>query len=181
MNLIDLKKQIQEYQYFEDTDIIDISLATILANRLQLGDAIWLIIIGPSSGGKSQILRPLALTDTKYLHRVDDLTENTLLSGMNLGKGNGQPSLLHRIGDKGMLVISDLTVLFSKSAESRGTILSQFRMLYDGEMTKFVEIRQSAATLAERWRYQIGCKRIGRPFLKFDVQLALSPWLCGVD
>jgi len=53
--------------------------------------------------------------------------------------------------------------------------------LYLGEMTKFVEIRQSAATLAERWRYQIGCKRIGRPFLKFDVQLALSPWLCGVD
>jgi hypothetical protein len=56
---------------------------------------------------------------------------------MNLGKGKGEPSLLMRIGAKGMLVISDLTVLFSKATEAKGTILSQFRMIYDGEMTKF--------------------------------------------
>ncbi len=137
MKLLDLKKQIQEYQYFEDTNIIDIALSSIIANRLKLGDAVWLVIIGPSSGGKSQILRPLALTDPRFLHRLDDLTENTFLSGMQLGKGKGEPSLLHRIGEKGMLVMSDLTVLFSKAKESRATILSQFRMLYDGEMTKF--------------------------------------------
>jgi predicted transcriptional regulator len=56
---------------------------------------------------------------------------------MNLGKGKGDPSLLNRIGSHGILVLSDLTVLFSKSEESRATILSQFRMIYDGEMTKF--------------------------------------------
>jgi hypothetical protein len=137
MKLQELKKQIEEYQYFEDTNIIDISLASIIATRLQIGDPIWLVIIGASSGGKSQILRPLSLTDPKFLHRIDDLTENTFLSGMKLGAGKESPSLLSRIGKKGMLVMSDLTVLFSKSAESRATILSQFRMIYDGEMTKF--------------------------------------------
>jgi hypothetical protein len=137
MKLLELKKEIEQYQYFEDTSIIDISLASIIANRLSIGNPIWLVIIGPSSGGKSQILRPLSLTDPKFLHRIDDLTENTFLSGMNLGKGKGEPSLLLRIGAKGMLVISDLTVLFSKNNESKATILSQFRMLYDGEMTKF--------------------------------------------
>jgi Mn-dependent DtxR family transcriptional regulator len=136
MKLTELKKQIEEFQYFEDTGIIDISLASIIANRLSLGSTIWLVIIGPSSGGKSQILRPLSLTDQKFIHRIDDLTENTFLSGMNLGKGKGEPSLLMRIGEKGMIVISDLTVLFSKSSESRSSILSQFRMIYDGEMTK---------------------------------------------
>lgn len=137
MNLAELKKEISQYQYFEDTNVIDIALASIIATRLQLGDPIWLIVIGASSGGKSQILRPLALTDTKFLHRVDDLTENTFLSGMKPGKGQPEISLLKRIGSKGMIVISDLTVIFSKAKESRATILSQFRMIYDGEMTKF--------------------------------------------
>lgn len=137
MTLHELKQEVEKYQYLEDTNIIDIALASIIATRLKLGDPIWLIIIGASSGGKSQILRPLSLTDEKFLHRVDDLTENTFLSGMNVGKDKGEPSLLHRIGALGMIVMSDLTVLFSKNSESKNAILSQFRMIYDGEMVKF--------------------------------------------
>lgn len=135
MKLEELKLEIQKYQYIEDTNIIDIALASIISNRLKLGDPIWLVIIGASSGGKSQILRPLAMTDTKFMHRVDDLTENTFLSGMKTQEGD--MSLLSRIGERGMIVISDLTVIFSKSPETRATILSQFRMIYDGEMIKF--------------------------------------------
>lgn len=133
MKLNDIKKEIQKYQYFEDTSIIDLTLATMVSTRLNLGDPIWLVIIGASSGGKSQILRPIALTDEKLVHRVDDLTENTFLSAK---AGNKNNSLLHRIGSRGIIVISDLTVLFSKNSEARGAILSQFRMIYDGEMTK---------------------------------------------
>jgi hypothetical protein len=136
MKLIELKEEVQKYQYLEDTSIIDVSLATIIANRLKLGDPVWLIIIGASSGGKSQILRPLALTDEKFLHRVDDLTENTFLSGLRAKEGE-KTSLLDRIGQQGMVVISDFTVIMSKSPETRASILSQFRMIYDGEMTKF--------------------------------------------
>lgn len=134
MKLDDIKKEIQKYQYFEDTDIIDISLASIIATRMKLGDPLWLILIGPSSGGKSQILRPLALTDSDFIHRVDDLTENTFLSAAKVKEGN--VSLLSRIGTHGMIVVSDLTVLFSKAQETKAAILSQFRMIYDGEMTK---------------------------------------------
>lgn len=138
MTLAELKSEVQKYQYIEDTNIIDVVLASIIATRLKLGDPIWLIIIGASSGGKSQILRPMALTDTKFMHRIDDLTENTFLSGMLPGKERGQSSLLLRIGSSGMIVISDMTVLFSKAKEAMGTILSQFRMIYDGEMVKHV-------------------------------------------
>ncbi len=135
MKLLELKQEIEKYQYFEDMNIIDVALASIVATRMKLGDPVWLVIIGPSSGGKSQILRPLALTDPKFLHRVDDLTENTFLSGMKLSAGK-DASLLNRIGKQGMIVVSDLTVLFSKAKEARATILSQFRMIYDGEMVK---------------------------------------------
>ncbi len=140
MTLSEIKEQVREYYYMEDDSIIDISLACIIANRLQLGEPVWLIIIGESSGGKSQILRPLAMTDEKYIHKLDDITENTFLSGANLGKDEDgeriDVSLLSRIGKAGMLSISDLTVLFSRNQESRNAILSQFRMIYDGEMTK---------------------------------------------
>lgn len=136
MTLENLKSEIQKYQYMEDTGVIDISLASLIATRLKLGDPIWMIIIGASSGGKSQILRPLALTDAKFMHRVDDLTENTFLSGMAGAKGEGSTSLLDRIGNHGMMVVSDFTVIFSKNSEARTTILSQFRMIYDGEMVK---------------------------------------------
>jgi hypothetical protein len=137
MTYSDLITKVKEYMYLEDTGAIKIALASIIATRMKLGEPIWLIIIGASSGGKSQILRPLSLTDAKFLHRVDDLTENTFLSGMKVGKGKAEPSLLHRIGNFGMIVISDLTVIFSKNKEARSAILSQFRMIYDGEMTKF--------------------------------------------
>lgn len=99
MKLPELKQEIQKYQYFEDTSIIDLTLASLIATRMNLGDPIWLVIIGASSGGKSQILRPLSLTDEKYIHRVDDLTENTFLSAK---QGDEKNSLLHRIGKRGL-------------------------------------------------------------------------------
>lgn len=152
MTLQELKQEIQKYQYFEDTSIIDIALASIIATRLKLGDPIWLVVIGASSGGKSQILRPLSLTDEKFLHRVDDLTENTFLSGMKVGKGKVDNSLLLRIGSLGMIVLSDLTVLFSKSGETRNAILSQFRMIYDGEMVK----HSGSSDKSIKWKGSLG-------------------------
>lgn len=148
MTLEELKTEIGKYQYFENTDIIDVSLASIISTRLKLGDPIWLVLIGASSGGKSQILRPLSLTDEKYMHRVDDLTENTFLSGM----AGDDSSLLKRIGKNGIIVMSDLTVLFSKNSESSAAILSQFRMIYDGEMIKFTGNKKEPI----KWKGSLG-------------------------
>lgn len=132
----DLHKEVSEYMYNEDAGLLRIPIASIIANRMKLGDPIWMLLIGPSSSGKSQILRPLALTDEKFIHRVDDLTENTLLSGLKTKEGEKSTSLLKRIGAMGIIVISDFTVIFSKSPESRMAILGQLRMVYDGEMNK---------------------------------------------
>jgi hypothetical protein len=97
-----------------------------------MGDPVWLTLIGPSSGGKSQIIRPFAKAAPDIIHRVDDMTANTLISGTRGLEG----SLLGKIGDFGIISMDDLTVLFSKSPEERGAILSQFRMLYDGRFSK---------------------------------------------
>lgn len=133
MKLLELKQELGKLLHFEDTGVIDVLMAANLATRLELGNPIWLIIIGVSSGGKSQIIRPLATADPKFVHRVDDLTENTLISGMR----TEETSLLLKIGPKGIIAISDLTTIFSKSEESRNSILGQLRLVYDGELTKY--------------------------------------------
>jgi hypothetical protein len=121
-----------ELLYIEDRGMIDIILASIVANSMKLGDPVWLTLIGPSSGGKSQIIRPFSKANPQLIHRIDDLTPNTLISG-TLGM---EDSLLGRIGKLGIISMDDLTVLFSKNQEARAEILAQFRMLYDGRFSK---------------------------------------------
>ena len=127
-----LHSKLSELLYIEDGGMYDIILASIVANSRRLGDPVWMTLIGPSSGGKSQIIRPFAKSNPDLIHRVDDLTANTLISG-SLGL---EHSLLGKIGEFGILSMDDLTILFSKSAEERATVLSQFRMLYDGRFSK---------------------------------------------
>jgi hypothetical protein len=139
MTRAEMHKAVSKLLYIEDYGMIDVTLASMVANKLKLGDPVWLLLIGASSGGKSQLLRPIALSDPDNTVRVDDLTENTLISGMN----TKETSLLLQLGGRdakehdGTIMVSDLTVLFSKSTESRNAILSQLRMVYDGEMTKY--------------------------------------------
>lgn len=152
MTFNDLQKEISKYIHTEDDGMSRVALASIVATRLKLGDPVWIILIGPSSSGKSQILRPLALTDSKFIHRIDDLTENTLLSGAKVKKGEKEISLLNRIGPHGIIVISDLTVIFSKSQETKANILGQLRMVYDGEMTKYSGISNEPI----KWKGALG-------------------------
>lgn len=127
----DLHNELSKILYIEDYNLVDTMLASVLANSQKIGDPVWLTVIGPSSGGKSQYIRPLAKANPGLFLQIDDLTSNTLISG----NGAAQ-SLIFKIKDVGILSLDDLTVLMSKNAEDRNAILSQFRMIYDGRMTK---------------------------------------------
>lgn len=127
----ELHAELSEVLYIEDFNLIDTLLAVVLANAKGIGDPVWMTLIGPSSGGKSQYIRPLAKANPSLFLQLDDLTSNTLISG------NGEKdSLIFRIKERGIITMDDFTVLGSKNAEDRNAILSQFRMIYDGRMTK---------------------------------------------
>lgn len=132
MTLTQFHQELHKLLYIEDAGMVDIIMAGIVANSMKLGDPVWMTLIGPSSGGKSQIIRPLTKAADGLIHRLDDLTPNTFISG-SLGIEN---SFLGRMGKHGIISMDDLTVLFSKNAEARGEILSQFRMIYDGRFSK---------------------------------------------
>jgi hypothetical protein len=129
----ELHNELKKVLYIEDTNLVDTMLASVIANSQKIGDPVWLTIIGPSSGGKSQYIRPLAKANPELFLQIDDLTANTFISG----NGENQ-SLIFKIkkGASGIISMDDLTVLFSKNSEDRNAILAQFRMIYDGRMTK---------------------------------------------
>lgn len=127
----DLHNELSKVLHIEDYNLVDTLIASVIANALKIGDPVWLTIIGASSGGKSQYIRPLAKSNTDLFLQVDDLTSNTLISG-----NGAEQSMIFRIKETGIITMDDLTVLFSKNAEDRNAILAQFRMIYDGRMTK---------------------------------------------
>lgn len=127
----DLHNELSELLYIEDFNIVDTLIASVIANVKMIGDPVWLTIIGASSAGKSQYIRPIAKSNPALFLQVDDLTSNTLISG----NGEGQ-SMIFRIKESGIITIDDLTVLSSKDAETRNAILAQLRLIYDGRMTK---------------------------------------------
>ncbi len=89
------------------------------------------VIEGDSEGGKSTLLAPCTAVPAVYF--LDDLTEKTFLSGYKL-KGK-EVSLLKIIGS-GVLCFSDFTSILSKNPLSRGEILGQLRLVYDGNFSK---------------------------------------------
>ena len=132
MKLQDIKNKWEEYIVLKDHRALDMILATVIGNIIIDRDPIWLMLVAPSSGGKTTLLSPIV--DIKSVFFVDDLTEKTLLSGYKAGGKDN--SLLRTIGS-GIMAFSDFTSILSKNPVSRGEILSQLKLVYDRKVTKY--------------------------------------------
>lgn len=132
MTLAAIKTEFEKYFVIKDRWILDMIFATIVGNQIIDRDPLWLMIIGPSSGGKTTLIAPCVAIAKIFF--VDDMTEKTLLSGYKV-KGK-EASLLRTIGS-GMLAFSDFTSILAKDPVSRGSILTQLKLVYDGKVTKY--------------------------------------------
>ena len=130
-SLADLKKTIHKWFYIENDTLVDIVVATYIANRLP-GDPVWLIIIAPSSNTKTELLR--SFYGHKNAYFISNLTPSTLVSGLKIDKGP-EPSLLPKLNDK-LVVLKDFTSVLSMRSENQQEILAQLREAYDGQYTK---------------------------------------------
>ena len=77
-SLDDVKKVIQKWLYLEDTSMVDIMCAGVVANLFQ-SDPTWLIFIGPPSNAKTELLRMLDGHPGVYF--LSNMTPSTLISG----------------------------------------------------------------------------------------------------
>jgi len=128
-SLEDVYKIIEKWLYITDTNRIDVILATILSNQ-KPGTPVWLFLVGNSGDGKSELIN--SLTTLPNTIRIDQLTKNTLASGLK-----GARDLGSRLENKStILLFADLASLTSLNKDEKKIIWGQFRTLFDGDVFK---------------------------------------------
>jgi len=122
--LRDLKKVFRKHLLLDDYKIVDVVMAVIVGNFFQT-DPLWLLIIGPSSSAKTEVLN--SLDGLPFTYFISDMTTKTLLSG----KENA--SLLPELNNK-VVIMKDFTTVLSKRADDLKIIMAQWREVYDGKV-----------------------------------------------
>ena len=67
-----------KWLYLPDGGTVEIMLSAYAANRLK-GDAVWLLLVGSSSGGKGEAIGPFE--NLPYTHKAAHVSEASLLLG----------------------------------------------------------------------------------------------------
>jgi hypothetical protein len=147
-SLRDVISAFWEQFWMPDPGMVEIALGTVAANRLP-GDPVWTWLVGPPSSGKSETLA--SISRLPEVHRVSVFTEAGLLSGSPGDKGSG--GLLFEIGERGLLVFNDLSVLLGEHGTTRPRIVGLMRELFDGELTRQVGTEGGQRL---RWRGKVG-------------------------
>ena len=123
--------------HLPDPDVVLVVLAVVVANRMP-GDPVWLLVVGPSGGGKTEILQ--AISGLPDVTVAGVLTEASLLSGTPKKDkaGGARGGLLRDIGPFGIVTLKDFGSVLSMKAEARAALLAALREVYDGEWTRHV-------------------------------------------
>lgn len=124
----DVYTTITKWLYFKDFLSIDLMLAIILSQRLEKSNPIWMIFVGASGDGKSELAR--AIEHLSFIYKVDQLTPNTLVSGHTKVE-----DLAPQLNNK-VLLITDFASILSLNSDAQRLIFAQLRNLYDGEAFK---------------------------------------------
>jgi hypothetical protein len=112
-------------------------LGAVAANRLD-GDPVWLVLVGPPGGGKSELLG--SLSGLEGVHAVATLTEAALLSGTpkKEHEAAAKGGLLRAIGSSGIIVAKDFGSILSMNRDTRAALLAALREVFDGAWTRHV-------------------------------------------
>jgi hypothetical protein len=151
---VDLQEVLVTYRRRLDLDegAIKATLATVVANQLE-GPPVWLMLVGPPSSGKTEVLRPLL--GIQSIHQVSKLTEAALLSGTSK-QGRDKSStggLLREVGDEGILLVPDFSTVLSMNADARSSLFAAFRDIYDGHYSRHLGVDGGTVL---RWRGKLG-------------------------
>ena len=114
-------------------------------------DPVWLLIISGPAAAKTETVQ--ALDGTGAIDHQHDHSEAALLSATPKRERakDATGGLLRKIGERGLLVIKDVTSILSMNSDTRAKVLAALREVYDG-----------------RWDREVGADggrhpRLGRP------------------
>jgi hypothetical protein len=127
----DVEKIIESHMLLDDKGIVKLLCAYIISLRMPISPP-WLFIIGPSSGGKSMLLK--CLSKVSGYSPLDEFSVSTMLSGAK--SSTVQTSYLKTLPNDAFMVFKDFTTYLSKNKEQLGAIVGILRKVYDGDMSK---------------------------------------------
>lgn len=134
-----IASEAQDYLYLPDPSPLYIVLAALAANIIQ-GQPVWLMLIGPSSCGKGEILN--SLMGIPRVARAESISgEAALISGVNKKDRERKATggLLREIGDRGALIMEDFTSsVEGMGYEKKNELLNAFRQIYNGSWSRAV-------------------------------------------
>jgi hypothetical protein len=127
-----------KWLYLEDLVPLLVVLATAAANLYLEGDPVWILLVGASGGGKTEIVR--ALSALPGVLQAATLTEASLLSGTPAKEHSkiARGGLLRHIGDRGLIVFKDFTSILSQNKDARAQVIAALREIFDGSWTRHV-------------------------------------------
>jgi hypothetical protein len=133
-----LAARLQDYLHFPDPYPLYTLIAALVANICN-GRPVWLMLIGPSSCGKSELLNSL-LSIPRVKEGGSISSPAAFLSGTRKKDRTSISTggLLRETGDRGALVIKEFTSILSLSPETYRQVLACFREIYDGRYTRSV-------------------------------------------
>ena len=132
VSLADAVAKFQHWLPMDDPAPILVAAATVVAN-LADGDPVWLLIVGPPSGGKTEILSSCA--GLPYMVPAATLTEAALLSGTSKREraADATGGLMRQIGDFGILLAKDFTSVLAQNRDTAKQAMAAMREIYDGK------------------------------------------------
>ncbi len=121
----------KKWLHMDDTAPVIAVAATVVAN-LAAGDPVWFLLIGPPSGGKTEILS--ACLNLNYIVPAATITEAALLSGTAKRERaqNATGGLMRQIGDFGILLAKDFTSVLSQNMDTAKAAMAAMREVFDG-------------------------------------------------
>jgi hypothetical protein len=120
-----------------DLDALDAVLATGASERLT-GDPLWLLVVSGPGAAKTETVQALMGAGAHVTSTI--ASEGALLSATSRRERSGTATggLLRKIGERGILVIKDVTSILSSDRNIRASVLAAVREVHDGRWERNV-------------------------------------------
>jgi hypothetical protein len=125
--------------HVNDAAPVIVTAAAVIANLVE-GDPVWMLLVGPPSGGKTEILS--SLLGLPYIVPAAAITEAALLSGTPAHDRakDATGGLLRQIGQFGILLTKDFSSVLSQNADVAKKAVAALREIYDGRWDRPVGV-----------------------------------------
>lgn len=112
---------------------VEVAIAAYLSKELVKKNPIWLLIVGPPSSNKTELVSLLRRVNDVVM--IDALTSNPFVSGSRETKKEKAFDLLAQLHNS-CYIVKEYTSFFSQSEETVKKLIGDMTAIYDGTFTK---------------------------------------------